>query len=97
VGTGPYRLKQWTRGQRIVLEANPDYRDVTYPVPGQGSEPGDAAIAKGLTGKKLPLAGNVDISIIEEAQPRLLSFDSGRSTTLRFPRRSRRTCWTGPR
>ncbi len=85
VGTGAYRLKQWTRGQRIVLEANPDYRDVTFPVPGQGSEPGDAAIAKGLTGKKLPLAGNVDISIMEEAQPRLLSFDSGRLDYIALP------------
>ena len=24
-GTGPYKLKQWDRGNRIVLEANPDY------------------------------------------------------------------------
>ena len=32
---------------------------------------------KGLVGSKLPLVGRVDISIIEEAQPRLLSFDSG--------------------
>ncbi len=78
VGTGAYRLKQWTRGQRIVLEANPDYREVTFPAPGPGSSPEDAAIAQGRTGKKLPLVGNVDISIIEEAQPRLLSFDSGR-------------------
>ena len=31
VGTGPYRLKEWRRGQQIVLEANPDYRDVLYP------------------------------------------------------------------
>ena len=29
VGTGPYRLKEWTRGQKIVLEANPDFRDET--------------------------------------------------------------------
>ena len=79
VGTGAYRLKQWTRGQRIVLEANPDYRESTFPAPGPGSAPGDAAIAQGLTGKRLPLVGNVDISIIEEAQPRLLSFDSGRA------------------
>jgi len=33
VGTGAYRLKSWTRGQRIVLEANPDYREVTGPAP----------------------------------------------------------------
>jgi len=75
VGTGPYQLKSWTRGQRIVLEANPDFRNETYPVPGR--DPGDAAIAKGLTGRKLPLTGTVDIAIIEEAQPRLLSFDRG--------------------
>lgn len=25
VGTGPYRLVDWRRGERIVLEANPDY------------------------------------------------------------------------
>src|SRR5215813_4658192 len=31
VGTGPYRLKEWRRGQKIVLEANSDYRDVFFP------------------------------------------------------------------
>ena len=75
VGTGPYRLKSWTRGQRIVLEANPDFRDERYPTPGRDA--GDVAIAKGLTGRKLPLTPTVDIAIVEEAQPRLLSFDRG--------------------
>ena len=76
VGTGPYRLKSWLRGQKIVLEANPDYRDVRFPEPATG-DPADTAIAKGLTGRKLPLAGTVEISIIEEGQPRLLSFERG--------------------
>lgn len=25
IGTGPYRLREWTKGNRIVLERNPDY------------------------------------------------------------------------
>ena len=78
VGTGAYQLKEWTRGQKIVLEANPAYRDEVYPTPAAGSEPGDAAIAKGLAGQRLPLAGRVEINIVEEAQPRLLLFDSGK-------------------
>ena len=31
VGTGPFRLKEWRRGQKIVLEANPGFRDEFYP------------------------------------------------------------------
>ncbi|MEO8136559.1 MAG: ABC transporter substrate-binding protein [Betaproteobacteria bacterium] len=85
VGTGAYRLKDWTRGQRIVLEANPEYRDVTFPAPGPGSTPADTTTAKGLVGRKLPLVGNVEISIIEEAQPRLLSFDSGKIDLMLVP------------
>jgi oligopeptide transport system substrate-binding protein len=77
IGTGPYRLKHWVRGQKIVLEANPGYRDEAYPVPGPGSESADAAIARDNIGKKLPIVGRVEINIIEEDSPRLLSFDSG--------------------
>ena len=77
VGTGPFLLRDRVRGQRIVLEANPKFRDIRYPAPDAGGGPGDAAIARGLAGKRLPLVGRVDISIVEESQPRLLSFDSG--------------------
>jgi ABC-type transport system substrate-binding protein len=71
VGTGPFRLKDWRRGQRIVLEANPGFRDERYPSP---LDAADQKLAKGLTGRKLPLVRTVEISIIEEAQPRLLAF-----------------------
>jgi ABC-type transport system substrate-binding protein len=40
VGTGPYRLKEWRRGQKIVLEANPGFRETRYP------ESGDPATAR---------------------------------------------------
>ncbi len=85
VGTGPYRLKNWVRGQKIVLEANPGYRDETYPVAGAGSGPGDAGIARENAGKKLPIIGRVEISIIEEALPRLLAFNSGELDFVELP------------
>ena len=35
VGTGPYRLAQWRRGQKIVLEANPNFREEYFPENGE--------------------------------------------------------------
>jgi oligopeptide transport system substrate-binding protein len=72
VGTGPYRLKEWRRGQKIVLEANPGFREVRYP---DSSDPADKAITAKLRGKRIPLIGVVEVSIIEEGNPRLLSFE----------------------
>src|SRR5438132_4946153 len=63
VGTGPYRLKDWVRGQKIALEANPSYGDETYPDPGARCDPAAASIAKPNAGKKLPIAGRVEISV----------------------------------
>jgi oligopeptide transport system substrate-binding protein len=74
VGTGPYRLKEWRRGQRIVLEANPGFRDVTFP---DSSDPADREIVAKMKGRKLPRIGRVEIAIIEESQPRLLAFEKG--------------------
>ena len=82
VGTGPYRLAEWRRSQRIVLESNPAWRDVRYPAP---SAPEDAPIAKGLTGRRLPLVPRVEIAIIEEPQPRLLAFESGEIDMVDLP------------
>jgi hypothetical protein len=68
-----------------VLEANPDFRSETFPAPSPGSASGDAAIARENAGKKLPIVGRIDISIIEEAQPRLLTFDSGKLDYVELP------------
>jgi len=85
VGTGPYLLKAWTRGQKIVLAANPHYRVETYPGESSATAPDDAAMAKDFANRTLPLVGNVEISILEEAQPRLLTFERGELDYLELP------------
>jgi ABC-type transport system substrate-binding protein len=72
VGTGAFVMKQWVRSSKLVLEANPDYREVYFNF--AGSDPETQAIAAANKGKKLPIVGRVEISIIEEAQPRWLAF-----------------------
>ena len=74
VGTGPFRLAEWRRGQKIVLEANPRFREERFPTAG---EPADAPMIARMKGKRLPQVGRVDIAIIEESNPQLLAFNSG--------------------
>jgi ABC-type transport system substrate-binding protein len=74
VGTGPYALKEWRRAAKITLEANPNYRDVTWDFQPDG-ESSDQAIAAAMKGKKIPQIGRVEISIIEESQSRWLAFE----------------------
>jgi len=73
VGTGPYLLGDYRRSARIVLVANPRFRETTYvpagPVPRES-----AAIAAALAGRKLPLVGRIQITVIEEAQAVWLAF-----------------------
>jgi ABC-type transport system substrate-binding protein len=74
VGTGPFKLKQWRRSSLIVLERNPEYREVRYDAePAPDDAEGQAILAR-LKGKRLPMVDEVRVSIIEEAQPFWLSF-----------------------
>jgi len=84
VGTGPYRLQQWRRGSLIVLQRSPSYRGETYGgMP--ADEPRARAIAQRLAGRSLPLAERVEFHIIEEQQPRWLSFVNGELDVLEVP------------
>jgi ABC-type transport system substrate-binding protein len=74
VGTGPFRLVDWRRSSRMVLERNPGYRDDVYdPQPAAGDSVGEAMAAQ-LRGRKLPLVDRVEVYIVEENQPRWLAF-----------------------
>ncbi len=82
VGTGPFRLGAWRRSSQIVLERNPTYRERLWhaePLPDDAE--GQAIVAK-LKGRRLPLVDRVEISIIEESQPRWLSFLNGQANFL---------------
>jgi len=77
VGTGPFRLAQWRRSSLIVLERNPNYREVFYDAePAADDAEGQALVAR-FKGRRLPMVDRVEVSIIEESQPRWLGFLSG--------------------
>jgi oligopeptide transport system substrate-binding protein len=76
VGSGPYELKHYTRSSKIVLEANPGYREKIWDFQ-LGDDPLDKEIAAQMKGKRLPAIGNVEISIMEETQSRWLAFEKG--------------------
>jgi oligopeptide transport system substrate-binding protein len=76
VGTGPYMLKQWVPGSKIVLEANPDYRGFTWDFQ-PGTDPEDQAIVAKMKGKRMPQIGRIEISVIIEDQARWLAFQNG--------------------
>jgi oligopeptide transport system substrate-binding protein len=73
VGTGPYRLTQWVRASRIVLEANPNYHKTIWDFQ-PSSDPQDKQIVAQMKGKRIPQIGRIEISVMTEDQSRWLSF-----------------------
>ena len=74
VGTGPFKLAQWRRSSFIALERNPDFRAMFYDAePAADDAEGQALLAR-FKGRRLPMVDRVEISIIEEEQPRWLAF-----------------------
>ncbi len=80
VGTGPYKLGQWVRSSKIVLDANPDYRGFVWDF--KARTPGDDKLIAQMKGKTMPAVGRIEISIMEEDQARWLAFQSGELDTM---------------
>ncbi|MBN1114985.1 MAG: hypothetical protein JXA66_06555 [Oligoflexia bacterium] len=75
VGTGPFRLVEWDRGTKLVLEKNKSYRHFNYPSSGNPEY-----VKKGYlndAGRELPFLDKVVIHILVEEQPRWLNFVRG--------------------
>jgi len=74
VGTGPFKLSEWRRSSKITLVRNPNYRDDYF----EATPPADSPLAQQvyaqMKGRKLPQVDKVEVSIIEEPQPRWLAF-----------------------
>jgi ABC-type transport system substrate-binding protein len=74
VGTGPFRLAEWRRSSRMVFERNPRYRESIYDAEPNDDDAEGQALLQRFRGRRLPMVDRVEISVIEEAQPRWLSF-----------------------
>ncbi|MGC1818391.1 MAG: ABC transporter substrate-binding protein [Casimicrobiaceae bacterium] len=84
VGTGPYLLRKWIPASKITLTANPGFRVETWDF-APGDDPTDKTIAARMRGKRLPQVGEIDISVMEEAQSRWLAFQRGELDILNLP------------
>ena len=75
VGTGPFRLAEWKRSSKIVLEKNPNFRELYYDaeLPPESDTLGRQLHAE-MKGKRIPQLDRVEVYIIEESQPRWLAF-----------------------
>ena len=85
VGTGPFRLAEWRRSSRIVLERNPNYRELLYDAEPNADDAEGQALLQRFRGRRLPMVDRVEISIIEASQPRWLAFRNAELDYLSVP------------
>jgi len=85
VGTGPFRIAQWRRSSRIVLERNPNYRGETFDFEATDGDSQLAAQVQRLRGRPMPMIDRVEVTIVEESQPRWLAFQQGKLEMLAVP------------
>lgn len=77
VGTGPWRLAFWKRSSKLVFERNPNFREERFDAEPNADDARGRAIVARLKGRRIPMIDRVEISVIEETQPRWLAFLNG--------------------
>lgn len=74
VGTGPFKLATWRRSAFIRLERNPNFREETYQAEPNEDDAEGQALLQRFRGRRLPMLDAVEVSIVNESQPRWLAF-----------------------
>ena len=69
-----------------MLDANPNYREETFPALPANADADARAAYAAMKGKRLPQVGRVEIAVIEESNPRLLAFNSNELDLVDVPR-----------
>ena len=85
VGSSAYMLKEWIRGQRIILEKNPHWTGGTWNFQPSGKDPYDEVIVKQMQGKPLGQIDRIEIYPIEEEQSRWLAFKNKQLDVVNMP------------
>jgi oligopeptide transport system substrate-binding protein len=85
VGSSAYYLKEWIRGQKMVLEKNPNWRGGTWDFKPSGKDAHDETLVKQMQGKPLASIDRVEIYVIEEEQSRWLAYKDKQIDVMNIP------------
>ena len=83
VGTGPFRLVSWIRGNRMVFERNPEFREEYYPT--RASPKMEKRGLLEAAGQRIPFLDGIVFHIFGQDQPMWLRFRVGDLDMVQVP------------
>jgi len=84
IGTGPYKLINWTRGSKVTMKKWENYHKSFYP--NRGDRLAHSRKILKDAGKRIPFIDNITFHIFKESQTRWLQFMSKKLDFLRVPK-----------
>lgn len=86
VGTGPFKLVEYSPNSKIVWERNPTFRTEVYPSEGAAGDRELGLLAD--SGKQIPFVSRMSFQIYVERQPMWLNFLTGKLDIANIPKDS---------